>query len=302
MATITGSAFITGGGNGIGRSSAFALAKAGARALLISDIDLEAAEETAAKALQLATNPEIQVKTFQLDVSIEGDVKKAVAYTVEEFGRIDYCVHSAGASQLIFLISKRMLTESSGKISASTFNPVSAADFGDFKRVLEVNVVGTFLILSTVSAAMKSQEPRINDNNLPGRGSSRGSIVTLGSLASVLTLPGMVQYNTAKHGVSGMTIDNIADGIRVNCVCPAWTATPMVDKANKMFPGLEQSMIQQLPMGRLALPEEIADVVTFLCSPQASYITGCTLVVDGGMGKRRDNPTYNEDVMATNVK
>ncbi|KAI0444215.1 NAD(P)-binding protein [Xylaria telfairii] len=287
MATITGNAFITGGGeesdsyvrtvvtkltcpgNGIGRSSAFALAKAGARALLISDIDLKAAEETAAKALQLATNPEIQVKTFELDVTIEEDVKKAVAYTVETFGRIDYCVHSAG-------------------IASSTFNPVSAADYNDFKRVLEVNVAGTFLILSTVSAAMKSQELRTNDSSLPGRGSSRGSIVTLGSLASVLTLPNMIPYNTAKHGVSGMSktaaIDNIADGIRVNCVCPAWTATPMIEKANAMFPGLEQSMLQQLPMGRLALPEEIADVITFLCSPQASYVTGCTLIVDGGMG------------------
>ncbi|KAJ8126553.1 hypothetical protein O1611_g7085 [Lasiodiplodia mahajangana] len=103
----------------------------------------------------------------------------------------------------------------------------------------------------------------------------------------------MVQYNTAKHGVLAIcktaAIDLVADGIRVNCVCPAWTATPMVEKANQKFPGLEEAMMQQVPMGRLALPQEIAETVLFLCSPRSSYVTGSSMIVDGGMslGVRR---------------
>lgn len=190
------------------------------------------------------------------------------------------------------------------KISATTFNPVSATDSDDFKHVQNVNVFGTFLITNTVAAAMMSQEPVPYDLSLPGKGMTRGSIVNLGSLASVIALPNMVQYNTAKHGVLGITktagrseyflaqlaftdvataMDLVKDGIRVNCVCPAWTATPMVEQANRMFPGLEEAMMQQVPMGRLALPQEIAETVLFLCSPKSSYVTGSSMIVDGGM-------------------
>lgn len=91
------------------------------------------------------------------------------------------------------------------KISASTFTPFSTTDVEDFKHVQNVNCFGTFLITNTVAAAMMSQEPIPYDVLLPGKGNTRGSIVTVGSLASVIALPNMVQYNTAKHGVLGLT-------------------------------------------------------------------------------------------------
>ncbi|KAI0972008.1 NAD(P)-binding protein [Xylaria arbuscula] len=265
---ITGNAFITGGGSGIGKACAHGLAKAGARVIVVTDIDLQAAQKTAEETRSVATHAEFYVEAVQLDITIEADVKAAVAQMLDQHGRIDYCVHSAG-------------------IAATTFNPVSATDFEDFKHVQHVNVFGTFLVTNTVAAAMKSQEPVPYDVSLPEKGSTRGSIVNLGSLASVVALPNMVQYNSAKHGVLGLSktaaIDLVGDGIRVNCVCPAWTATPMVANFNKVFPGLEEAMIQQVPMGRLALPQEIAETVLFLCSPRSSYITGSSMIVDGGM-------------------
>ncbi|KAI6088563.1 NAD(P)-binding protein [Hypoxylon rubiginosum] len=265
---ITGTAFITGGGSGIGKACAHGLAKAGSRAIFVTDIDVQAAQKTADETRSIATYAEFSVEAVQLDITIEADVKAAVARMVDQYGRIDYCIHSAG-------------------ISATTFNPVSATDSDDFKHVQNVNVFGTFLITNTVAAAMMSQEPVPYDLSLPGKGMTRGSIVNLGSLASVIALPNMVQYNTAKHGVLGITktaaMDLVKDGIRVNCVCPAWTATPMVEQANRMFPGLEEAMMQQVPMGRLALPQEIAETVLFLCSPKSSYVTGSSMIVDGGM-------------------
>ncbi|KAI1114232.1 NAD(P)-binding protein [Nemania sp. NC0429] len=271
---ITGNAFVTGGGNGIGKACVHGLAKAGARAIVVADIDLQAAQKAAEEARSVATHSEFAVEAVQLDITIEADVKAVIAQMVGQYGRIDYCVHSAG-------------------ISASTFTPFSTTDVEDFKHVQNVNCFGTFLITNTVAAAMMSQEPMPYDRLLPGKGNTRGSIVTVGSLASVIALPNMVQYNTAKHGVLGLTktaaLDLVEHGIRVNCVCPAWTATPMVATACEMFAGLEESMVKQVPLGRLALPEEIAEMILFLCSPKSSYITGSSMIVDGGMslGARR---------------
>ncbi|KAI1348773.1 NAD(P)-binding protein [Xylaria sp. FL0043] len=265
---ITRNAFITGGGNGIGKACAHSFAKAGARAIVVADLDLQAAQKTAEETRSLATHAEFSVDAVQLDVTIEADVKAAVARMVDQYGRIDYCVHSAG-------------------IAATTFNPVSGTNFDDFKHVQNVNCFGTFLVTNIVAAAMKSQEPVPYDDSLPGKGTTRGSIVNIGSIASVIALPNMVQYNTAKHGVLGISktaaLDLVNDGIRVNCVCPAWTSTPMIEKASEMFPGWEEAMKQQIPMGRLALPQEIAETILFLCSPKSSYVTGSSMIVDGGV-------------------
>lgn len=168
---------------------------------------------------------------------------------------------------------------------------------------MEVNVHGTFLVTSLVSAAMKSQNAKQVSAAYPERGTTRGSIVNLASITSHIAVPRMVQYTTSKHAVLGITkiagksrgpmadslidkmtaIDNIPHGIRVNCVCPTWTDTPLVQRAMEVVPGLEHSMLSGIPMGRLCRAEEVADTVLYLCSSRSSFTTGASLILDGGM-------------------
>ncbi|KAI1076609.1 NAD(P)-binding protein [Whalleya microplaca] len=263
-----GIAFVTGGGSGIGKACCLAFAKNGAQGLVVADVNLETAKKTVAELMTVATNAVFKAEAIELDVSIEESVKGAIAYTIQTLGRIDYCVHCAG-------------------IPGGTFDPVAETSFTDFKHLLEVNVHGTFLVTSLASAAMKSQELKAVDAESPERGATRGTIVNLASVSSFISVPSMVQYNTSKHAVLGITktaaIDNIPHNIRVNCVCPSWTDTPMVQKAMEVVPGLEQSLLSGVPMGRLARPEEVADTVLFLCGPKSSFTTGSSLIMDGGM-------------------
>ncbi|KAI2618026.1 NAD(P)-binding protein [Hypomontagnella submonticulosa] len=265
---ITGYALVTGGASGIGSACCKALAKAGARGILIADINLPAAERMATELKTAATNPEFQALAVHLDVTVEESVKSTVAYISQSFGRVDYCIHCAA-------------------IPAGSPGEVSSASFEDFKRLLEVNVQGTFLITSHVLAQMRSQEPKQVHPGSPKRGTARGTLVNMASLMSYIPLPNMVQYVTSKHAVMGISktaaLENVTHGIRVNCVCPSYTDTPMMQKALDVTPGLEESIVSGIPMGRLATAEEVADTVMFLCSPMSSYITGCGLIVDGGM-------------------
>jgi NAD(P)-dependent dehydrogenase (short-subunit alcohol dehydrogenase family) len=214
---------LTFAGSGIGRACALALAKAGARAVVVSDLDLAAAEKVAEEIPSVASNPEIRVAAIKLDVTVEDDVRAAITLVKEKYGRIDYCVHSAGVSLCIIIPPNSLLgiplhlrtwslyalhhTNAARhiQISASTFNPASAVNVSDFKNVININLTGTLLVTSAAAAAMKSQEPLPYNTLLPGRGSTRGAIVNLSSLGSVVTLPNMVAYNTSKHGVAAIT-------------------------------------------------------------------------------------------------
>jgi hypothetical protein len=136
--------------------------------------------------------------------------------------------------------------------------------------------------------------------------------VNLGSAMSLVASAGVLPYTASKHAALGLTknsgkshstthltrdtvsvivhrlmrrisaLDNATYGIRVNCVCPSWTDTPMVRRAIEGVEGLEQFIEGAVPLGRMAVTEEVADVVVFLCSPRSSYMTGCALIVDGG--------------------
>lgn len=193
------------------------------------------------------------------------------------------------------------------QIPGGTFDELSDASFADFKHLLEVNVQGTFLVTSHAMAAMRAQELKQLHTTSPERGTTRGCLVNMASLLSYKALPGMVQYVTSKHAVMGISttagkpvgprihvrtqrlkqeikaLENVKHGIRVNCVCPSYVDTAMVRRATEVVAGLEQTILSGIPMGRLATPEEIADMVLFLCSPMSSYMTGCGLVADGGM-------------------
>ncbi|KAI1392472.1 NAD(P)-binding protein [Hypoxylon trugodes] len=276
---ITGNAFVTGGASGIGKACCIAFAKEGALGVLVADINLDAAQKTAADITALASNPDFRAVAVHVDVTLEESVRNAIKYAVQYFGRIDYSVHCAGIAML-------------------SYHPTSNAKFDEFKRLLEIHVHGTFLVTSMILSVMKSQEPKPVSASSPDRGVSRGVIVSLGSVCSFLTVPNIMQYTTAKHAVLGIiksaALENLSLGIRANCVCPTFTDTPMLKQVGQAIPGIDEAAPMSIPMGRLARPEEVSDAVLFLCSPRSSFITGITLPIDGGQSLGNLLPPQND--------
>ncbi|KAL7794099.1 hypothetical protein V8C43DRAFT_305140 [Trichoderma afarasin] len=183
---INGNAFIVGGGSGIGRACALGLAKDGAKGIVIVDMNLEAASRVAAECRDIATAINFRAESLKVDVSQEESVARATKYMVDTFERIDYCINCAG-------------------IGVQLARGISEADFNEFSRFLRIHVEGTFLLVRSVSAAMQLQELKPVDPANPGRGGTRGSIVTLGSGNSFAAAPHLVQYTAAKHAVLGVT-------------------------------------------------------------------------------------------------
>ncbi|KAI0141130.1 NAD(P)-binding protein [Hypoxylon sp. NC0597] len=264
---LTGYALVFGGGSGISRATSMIFAKYGARGLMVADINLESATKVANESKAVATHPNFRAEAVQVDVTVPDSVQHATEATVRAFGRIDYCVNGAG-----------VVGETSDLIDHNT---------DQFQRVMDVNVRGSFLAMKAVSAVMASQEPFLIDPDNPVRGISRGSIVNIGSVASFVALPQAIGYITSKHAVLGLTrtaaLDNIKHNIRVNCVCPSWVDTPMIEELLARVPPFKEIIRAQLPMGRMALPEEVADVIAFLCSPKSSWVNGSNFTVDGAM-------------------
>lgn len=137
---------------------------------------------------------------------------------------------------------------------------------------------------------MLKQEARTITTGLrPGsapRQIGRGVIINLGSCNSVMATPKLTPYTTAKHAILGLTrnaaLDNAKYGIRVVAVCPSWVDTPMIDRAKLGDAGLQARIEKTVPLGRIATQQEVSDVIVFLSSYRASYITGTTYIIDGG--------------------
>ncbi|KAI0179228.1 NAD(P)-binding protein [Hypoxylon sp. FL1284] len=261
---ITGNALVFGAGGGIGRSTCLALATAGARGILIADVNLDAAKAVAKETEAVATNPHFRVEAAHVDITLKKSVDSVLHHMVQSFGRIDYCVICAG-------------------IICKILREIADADIDEFMRIQQINVTGTFLALRAVTHVMRSQEPLENFPGKANRGITRGSIVTLGSIASCSVEKLSMQYTTSKHAVLGMTkaaaLDSAKHGIRVNCVCPGFVDTGMI---RHLIIDDDTAATSASPMGRLSQPEEVADAITFLCSPRSSFITGGPFMVDGG--------------------
>ncbi|KAI1135008.1 NAD(P)-binding protein [Hypoxylon sp. FL0543] len=264
---ITGYGIVFGGGSGISRATCMALAKSGARGLMVADINLNTATKVANESKTVATCPHFRAEAVQVDVTNPGSVQHATEAMVKAFGRIDYCVNGAGVG---------------GDASDLT-------DYADdlFQQLMDVNVRGTFLVMRAISKAMASQEPLAIDPSAPARGTSRGAIVNISSVASMVAFPQHIGYVASKHAVVGLTrtaaLDNVKHNIRVNCVCPGWVDTPLLQELFAKVPSLEELSLSSQPTGRLALPEEIADVIVFRCSPRSNWVNGSSYTVDGAM-------------------
>lgn len=240
-------AVVTGGGSGIGKAVALLFAKQGAVVHVI-DLNEKGCESTLQEINQAGVNAFMHV----CDVTVQEKVQEVF----NKIGRVDILVNSAGVSHI-------------GNIENTTL--------ADFDRIYNINVKGVYNCLQAAVLIMKKNKS--------------GVILNLASIANNIGLADRFAYSMSKGAVYAMTLsvarDYIHEGIRCNCISPARVHTPFVDDfIKKNYPGKENEMFEKLsksqPIGRMAKPEEIANLVLFLCSDEASFITGCDYPIDGG--------------------
>ncbi len=243
-------ALITGAGSGIGRTTAVLFGQEGAR-LVLMDLQEAAAEETAASVRAAGA----QAVAVSGDVSKSEDAKAAVAAAIQTFGRLDI-LHNNAAIDL-----RHRLHET---------------DEEAWERSIDVNLKGTFLLCRAALPQMMEQ--------------GGGSIVNCSSLSGIIGVRRNAPYSASKGGVIAMTrqmaVDYARYNIRANCYCPGSVGTEMFERLIQKFPDPEatrKKAIEAIPLGRVATPEEIARTVLFLASDESSFVTGATLVVDGGL-------------------
>jgi NAD(P)-dependent dehydrogenase (short-subunit alcohol dehydrogenase family) len=243
-------ALVTGASSGIGRATAELFAERGCRVVLAARRE----GELAGLAKSIASRG-AQATAVETDVSVAADVERMVAHAIEACGRLDFAINCAGVE---------------GKTYAIGDLPEDEWD-----QVLDINLKGTYLCLKYESRAMLEC----------GNG---GAIVNVGSINSFLGYPTFSAYCASKHGLIGLTSSVSAElaphGIRVNLVCPGIIDTPMHRRARKLFgdEAYDAFLQNSVHMKRAGQPGEIARSIAFLCSDDASYVTGTTLTPDGG--------------------
>lgn len=241
-----GVAIVTGGASGIGRATARRFADEGAR-VVVADLDVEGAEET----VDLIESDDGEAMALEVDVTDEADVSTLVSETVETYGPPDFAFNNAGIE--------------------GSHDPLADQSVEDWDSTIAVNQTGVWLCLKEELAVMA-------DNG-------GGSIVNTASIAG-LTVAGPGPYVASKHGVIGLTRVAASEygdqNIRVNAVCPGVIDTDMVARSGEEMGDDLEAFIQAKPLGRMGDPEEIAGGVAWLCSEDASFVTGHPLVIDGG--------------------
>jgi NAD(P)-dependent dehydrogenase (short-subunit alcohol dehydrogenase family) len=251
MGRLTGKiAFVTGGARGIGRAIVEKFAAEGA---LVTFVDLDAAEGRA--VVEQCSTPERPVHFDLADITVEADVEGAIERLVTRHETIDTLVNNAGINA--YFDATRM-TES------------------EWDRVFAVDLKGAWL------CAKHALRPMIR--------AGRGSIINIASIHATLTIRGMFPYAAAKAGIVGLTrslaLEYAPAGIRVNAVLPGYTRTRLVEEWLSTQPDpaeAERRALSSIPLGRMATPMEIANLVAFVASDEASAITGASLAADGGL-------------------
>ena len=249
-------AIVTGGSSGIGQATAVALAREGVK-VVIGDILLEGGEQTA-NMIKETGGEAVFVKT---DVSKAEEVQLLIQKAVDIFGGLHCACNVAGVS--------------------GTVGPTADQTEEDFDFVVGINLKGVWQCMKYEILQMLEQ--------------GSGSIVNVSSLNGLIASPNVPIYVASKHGVLGLTksaaLEYAAQGIRVNAVCPGAIRTPLLERGWEIMSGghpqeAEAQYTAAIPMGRIGKPEEIAEVVVWLCSDAASYVTGHSMIVDGGIFAR----------------
>jgi NAD(P)-dependent dehydrogenase (short-subunit alcohol dehydrogenase family) len=242
---------ITGGTSGIGRATAVAFAREGAKVVVTGRRKAEGAE-----TIELVEKAGVKGLFLAGDVSDEEQVKKLVATVVDHFGRLDIAVNNAGVE--------------------GTPKPLTEATAEEYQHVFDINVKGVFL-------SMKYEIPALLKNG-------GGSIVNTSSAAGSHGFPSMGLYVATKHAVNGLTkvaaLEHARQNIRVNTVSPAGVETDMlqrfVGKASDADTKMRDGFAETHPVGRFGTPDEIAAAILFLSAPSSGFLTGHDLLVDGG--------------------
>jgi NAD(P)-dependent dehydrogenase (short-subunit alcohol dehydrogenase family) len=242
-------ALISGAGSGIGRAAALVFTREGAK-LTLADVAAEAGEETA----RMVRKAGGEVEFIRCDVSKSVEVEALIDAVVKRYGRVDCAFNNAGIEGEV-----RHLADDTEE---------------NFDRVIAIDLKGVFLCMKYEIRQMLNQ-------------ATGGAIVNTASTAGLTGSHGMPAYTAAKHGVVGLTkvagLEYSRAGIRVNAVCPGVTDTPMVDRLVAGRPKMAQRLVAAEPIGRKGKPEEIAEAALWLCSDNASFVTGCAMAVDGGL-------------------
>lgn len=240
-------ALVTGGGSGIGRATALAFAREGAK-VVVADILVEGGEETVNR-IKSGGGEAVFVKA---NVTQAAEVETIVKQAVDIYGRLDCAFNNAGIAGA----------------AARTADYTQA----QWDRVIAINLTGVWLCMKYEIQQMTTQ--------------GGGAIVNTASVAGLVGFRHGPAYVAAKHGVVGLTktaaLEYAKAGIRVNAVCPGVIRTPMFERGLQVDPRIAETMSAREPIGRLGKPEEIAEAVVWLCSEAASFVTGLPMAVDGG--------------------
>lgn len=239
-------AIVTGGAGGIGSAVCRAFGSAGV-AVTVADVDSTRANETAAEVM----SGDGRAIGVEVEVTCEDSVEVVVQRTVEHFGRVDFLVHCAG-----------------NNIRA----PVLELAVEDWSRALNTHLTGAFLFSKAVGKRLVEQ----------GEG---GRVVFMSSVAARAPVPERGAYSPAKAGLIALagvlSLEWAEYGINVNAVCPGMVLTPMTEMVYTREPTLQAQRLKRMPAGREAYPEEVADLVMFLCSEKSAHISGTAIPIDG---------------------
>jgi len=243
-------AIVTGGGQGIGKAIAKAFVEAGAK-VAIAEIDEDAGRKTERQLARSGT-----VRFVPCDVASEESVQDCVVTAVRRFGRLDFVINNAGIGM---------------------WKPVEQLSVDEWRRVLDTNLTGTFLFARHAARYLRK---------------TRGAIVNIASTRAFMSEPNTEAYSASKGGVVSLTHSlaiSLGPAIRVNCISPGWIDVNGWKKSPR------KSDVRPVdrafhPVGRVGEPEDIAATALFLCSPQAGFITGINVTIDGGVTRKMIYP------------
>ena len=236
-------AIVTGGASGLGLATAKKLVDSNYKTIIIGRNE-QNLKATTAQFGELCT-----YKVFDLN-NLKG-IPQLITEIISEYGKIDLLVNNAGINM------KKAFTEVSDE---------------DFAQIIQTNLISVFVLSREVAKVM-----------LP---LNSGCIINISSMAAQYGIPYVIAYTASKTAIEGMTkamaVELSPEGIRVNCVAPGFIATDMSAKALDNDPQRKQKVLSRTPMGKLGLPEDIAEAIVYLASDAAKYVTGVILPVDGG--------------------